>query len=166
MSPKPPATSRVFPSFLLAQVGAHASSRFGDRLQRLGLTRPEAGILRLVGASGGLSQQRLAAALGIHPSRLVAILDELESKGLVERRPHPEDRRTYAIHLTDAGEATWKEVARVAREHNEALLAALKPREREELGSLLQAVADEQGLTPGVHPGYRRLGPRGAPRRR
>jgi DNA-binding MarR family transcriptional regulator len=80
-------------AFLLAQVGAHAAMRFGERISRLNLTPPDAGILRLLGASGGLSQQELSTRLGIHPSRLVAILDALEEQRLVERQPNPDDRR-------------------------------------------------------------------------
>ena len=74
-------------AFLLAQVGAHAAMRFGERLSHLKLTPPDAGILQMLSATGGLSQQELSARLGIHPSRLVAILDTLEEQRLVERRP-------------------------------------------------------------------------------
>lgn len=145
-------------AFLLAQLGAYASAKFGERIAPLGLSRPHAGILRLLAGEAGLSQQRLASILKLHPSRLVAILDELESMGLVERRENPEDRRTHALHLTEKGRAIIADLGRIAREHNDTILAALKPKEREELGRLLRLVADDQGLTPGVHPGYRQLG--------
>src|SRR6202034_4949910 len=93
------------PAFLLAQLGAHAASQFAERLRVLDLTPPDAGILRLLRAAAGLSQQELAAKLQIHPSRLVAILDNLEKRGLVERRQNPEDRRLYSLYLTkDGGE--------------------------------------------------------------
>ena len=144
-------------AFLLAQVGAHAAMRFGERLSRLNLTPPDAGILQLLGASGGLSQQELSARLGLHPSRLVAILDALEEQRMVERRPHAEDRRQYALHLTQKGQATLSEIADIAREHKESLCAALTATEREQLGELLQRIATDQGLTPGIHPGYRRM---------
>jgi len=90
-------------AFLLAQVGAHAASQFGERLARLRLSRPHAGILRLISQSPGLSQQELGRRLAILPSRLVALLDELQEKGLIERRQNTEDRRTYALHLTASG---------------------------------------------------------------
>src|SRR5215472_7895111 len=147
------------PAFLLAQVGAHAASKFAERLAALRLTPPDAGILRLLNMSAGVSQQELAAKLGIHPSRLVALLDELERKGLVERRPNPNDRRQYSLHLTERGVQTLNEVGQVARQHQEALCAALSPEERDTLGELLRKIADQQGLTPGVHPGYRWIKP-------
>jgi len=146
-------------AFLLAQVGAHAAMRFGERISRLNLTPPDAGILRMLSASGGLSQQELSARLGIHPSRLVAILDALEEQRLVERHPNTGDRRQYALHLTEKGQGTLSEIGRIGREHTESLCASLTVAEREQLGVLLQKIAAEQGLSPGVHPAYRRLRP-------
>src|SRR5258708_4992979 len=88
------------PAFLLAQVGAHAASQFAERLGVLELTPPDAGILRLLRKSPGISQQELSSQLRIHPSRLVAILDSLEKREFVERKLNPRDRRLYSLHLT------------------------------------------------------------------
>src|SRR5205807_2586245 len=85
-------------AFLLAQVGAHAAARFAARLAELTLVPAHAGIFRILSATPGISQQELAAALGTVPSRLVALIDELESRGLVQRREHETDRRSYALH--------------------------------------------------------------------
>jgi DNA-binding MarR family transcriptional regulator len=148
------------PAFLLAQVGAHAASKFGERIATIGLTPPHAGIFRLLAVTQGLSQQDLSTRLGIHPSRLVAILDELESRGLLERKPNPEDRRQYAVHLTAKGRDIFARIGQIARRHQDALCASLTEEERQKLAELLQKIAHEQGLTPGVHPGYRRLQPK------
>jgi DNA-binding MarR family transcriptional regulator len=145
-------------AFLLAQVGAHAASRFASMLGDVELTPPHAGILRAVAAGSGISQQALAALLGMVPSRLVALLDELEAKGLVERRDNAEDRRVYALHLTEKGARMMAELGRIARAHDEAVCAALDVKEREQLAGLLKRIADDQKLTPGVHPGFRRIG--------
>lgn len=147
-------------AFLLAQVGGHAASRFTERLATLELTPPDAGILRMLGISAGISQQELAAKLGIHPSRLVAILDALERRGFVERKPNPADRRQYALHLTATGRKILDEIGVIGHQHAEALCASLNPGEREALTELLLKIANEQGLTPGVHPGYRQMKPR------
>jgi DNA-binding MarR family transcriptional regulator len=144
-------------AFLLAQVGAHGAARFAERLTPLGLAPQHAGILRLIGASPALSQRALGDRLGILPSRLVLLVDELETRGLVARRDDPEDRRTYALHLTEAGQAMLADIGRVAREHGEALCAALSSEERLQLAALLARIADEQGLVPGVHPGFKNL---------
>src|ERR1700761_4457901 len=96
-------TGRDQPAFLLAQVGAYAATQFAERLAALQLGPPDAGILRLLRMAAGISQQELSARLGFHPSRLVAMLDNLEKRKLVERRPNPEDRRLYSLHLTKDG---------------------------------------------------------------
>src|SRR5271168_371111 len=146
------------PAFLLAQVGAHAASQFAERLRVLELSAADAGILRLLRTAAGISQQELSGRLQIHPSRLVAILDNLEKCQLVERKPNPDDRRLYSLHLTKDGGEMLQRIGKVAREHQDALLSALTGEERAKLTEMLQRVADEQGLTRGVHPGYQRMG--------
>src|SRR5580658_11036592 len=109
-------------AFLLAQIGAHAASQFAGRLAALELAPPHAGIMRILGAQPAITQQALATALGMQPSRLVALVDELETRGLVERRANPSDRRSHALHLTEKGRATLEAIGRVSREHQRALL--------------------------------------------
>src|SRR5262249_31719386 len=70
------------------------------------------------------------------------------------------DRRSYALHLTENGRNALKAIGRIAREHQEGLLAALSSDERQLLASFLQRIADQQSLTRNVHPGYGRLGAR------
>jgi DNA-binding MarR family transcriptional regulator len=143
------------PAFLLAQIGAHAARRFAERLGPLKLAPPDAGILHILRSSPGVSQQELAARLATHPSRVVALIDGLEQRGLVERRPNADDRRQYSLFLSPEGTAALDDIGRVAREHQEDLLQSLNKEERQHLTALLQKIANAQGLTPGVHPGYR-----------
>ncbi len=149
------------PAFLLAQVGAHAAAKFGERLGPLGLTPAHVGSLRLIAASAGASQQEVAERLGMFPSRFVALLDELQERSLVRRLEDPRDRRVYRLEVTPQAKELLQAVGRVAREHQDALLAVLNAGERELLASLLSRVADQQGLRPGVHPGFARLRPEG-----
>ena len=145
-------------AFLLAQLGAHAARRFGERVSALGLTPPDAGLIRKVASDPGISQRALAQHLGVMPSRMVALIDDLEAKGIIERRRSDEDRRNYALELTEKGRAVLTQLSHVAAEHEEALCAALSREERMQLKSLCGRIAEQQGLTPGVHPGYRLLG--------
>jgi DNA-binding MarR family transcriptional regulator len=147
------------PAFLVAQVGAHAAAKFAERLGPLGLTPAHVGLLRVIAGSEGPSQQDVAERLGLFPSRLVALVDELQDRGLVQRLENPRDRRVYLLQLTEQGTQVLQSISRVAREHQEALLAALNADERGLLASLLLRVADQQGLRPGVHPGFARLRP-------
>jgi DNA-binding MarR family transcriptional regulator len=123
------------------------------------LTPAHVGSLRVIAASAGSSQQEVANRLGMFPSRLVALVDELQERGLVERLEHPRDRRIYVLELTTRGKQVLQSVGRVARDHQDALLAALSTDERTLLASLLLRVADQQGLRRGVHPGFARLRP-------
>ncbi|GLZ47709.1 MarR family transcriptional regulator [Actinomycetospora sp. NBRC 106375] len=146
-------------AFLLTQLGTHAAQAFAGRIAALDLTPPQTGLLRAIAATPGSSQQALAEQLGTPATRLVALVDGLEARGLVERRRNPTDRRLYAVHLTAAGTALMADIGRVAREHDDAVLAALDADERATLRDLLAKVAADQGLRPGVHPGYRNLEP-------
>src|SRR5260221_7219918 len=110
-------------AFLLAQLGAHAAAAFAERIRPLELTPPQAGVLRRLGRLPGQSQRGLADALGMHAPRLVALIDELEDRGLVARDRDPGDRRNYAISLTDKGRQLLAELARVARQHEHTITA-------------------------------------------
>jgi DNA-binding MarR family transcriptional regulator len=151
-------TKASFPAPLLAQVGANAARAFAERLEPLKLMPAHAGILHRLGRSSGLSQRELATQLGMYASRLVGILDEMESLGLVVREANPDDRRTYSLMLTPKGRERLEEVSRISWQHNEAVCAALNEQERKSLSELLQRIADQQGLIRGVHPGFSRLG--------
>jgi len=131
---------------------------FADQLTPLGLTPAHAGLLRAVAADPGRSQQAVATELGVLPSRLVALVDELEQDGLVERRRNPGDRRHHALHLTAAGESRLVEIGRAAQRNADACLAPLDAKEQDVLGQLLDRLAAAHGLAPGVHPGFRALG--------
>jgi DNA-binding MarR family transcriptional regulator len=145
-------------AFLLAQLGHHAAERFSERIAALDLTPPHAGILRAIAAAPGRSQQALSTQLGLLPSRVVAFVDDLEDRGHLERRPNPDDRRQHALYLTPAGKELMGKVSRIARQHDRAITSGLSESQRAQLRELLAVLAAQQGLTPGIHPGYRRLG--------
>src|SRR5262249_29708618 len=141
MTKNRPVVRKQNQAFLLSQIGAHAAELFATLLVPLKLTPAHSGILWMLGRSGGLSHRQLAAAIKIHPSRLVAILDELEDRGLVERQPHARDRRLYALHLTKKGEAIFDKLKRTADEHRKLICAGLSEEECEQLNTLLQRIA-------------------------
>lgn len=142
---------------LLAQIGAHATERFAARVAGLDLTTPQVGLLRLVALDPGQSQQTLASTLGTPPSRLVTLVDGLDERGLIQRRRNADDRRLNAVHLTVAGERVMATIGGLATTHDEELVRALDRTERRQLRELLTRIAADQGLTSGVHPGYRTL---------
>jgi DNA-binding MarR family transcriptional regulator len=144
--------------FLLAQLGHHSASLFADLMASIDLTPPHAGILRAISADPGRSQQALSGQLGLLPSRVVAYVDELEDHGYVERRRNPNDRRLHALFLTASGRKLMTKIGDLARQQDRLITAGLDTEQRATLHQLLAAVAERQGLTPHIHPGYRTLG--------
>jgi DNA-binding MarR family transcriptional regulator len=138
--------------FLLVQLGTHRHRRFAERLSPLGLHPRHFGMLSQLAVNEGQSQQALSSALGIHRSAVVALVDDLEERGLAERRRDPVDRRAYTLYLTPQGRELLARLQRIADDDEAELLAALDPSERARLIALLQRVAESQGLTAGVHP--------------
>ncbi|MFI0470581.1 MarR family winged helix-turn-helix transcriptional regulator [Saccharopolyspora sp. 5N102] len=144
-------------SFLLTQLGAHATAKFAARVGELDLTPPQVGMLRMIAAQPGLSQQALAGNLGMLPSKVVTFVDELEGRGLITRTRSTRDRRVHELTLTEAGTELLGEVHAVAAEHEADFCQALDQDERARLKSLLERLANSHDLTPGVHPGYRTI---------
>ncbi|MDR6868045.1 DNA-binding MarR family transcriptional regulator [Microbacterium resistens] len=140
--------------FLLSQLGAFASARFGELIRPAGLTPSTAGVLRIIARQPGLSQRKLADRLGAVPSRVVVLVDSLEGAGLVERSRDPEDRRHHRLDLTERGRQVLGELRGAAETQNADVLAPLDPEEREVFAALVSKLAAAHGLDPDVHRGY------------
>ena len=138
--------------FLLSQLGAANSRWFHDVLVPSGLDPRQFAILRFVAGAEGQSQNALGESLQIAPSRMVALIDELEEEGLVERRHNPSDRRAKALHVTDRGREVLSRAMKIGMAHEADICRPLREGERELLIDMLQRIAAAQGLTAGVHP--------------
>lgn len=118
---------------------ARSRRRFAEVLEAgCGLHPREFGTLSVIANEPGVTQHVIGEGAGIDPSTMVAALDELERRGLAERRPHPSDRRKRAVYLTAEGERTLALAAGLARDVGEEFLTRLTPSEREELNRLLR----------------------------
>jgi DNA-binding MarR family transcriptional regulator len=109
--------------------------------------------LRHVAAEEGRTQASLSASLAVPPSRIVGIVDELEHRGLLERRANPSDRRAHALWLTTRGRKLLDEVIAVSRTHEADICAGLSESDRRQLIEFLAVIVSEQGLARGGHPG-------------
>lgn len=127
--------------FLLSRMGLVAQKRFSEHLEQLGVTPRMWGALNVLDAEGAITQHALGRCTGIDPSSMVATIDELEKRGLVERRAHPTDRRAHALHVTDEGRETLARGRKLARHAQEELLAPLSADERRQLHDLLLRLA-------------------------
>jgi DNA-binding MarR family transcriptional regulator len=150
MAPSPHGRPRRT-AFLLSQLGSLSASRFAERTRELGLTPSDAGTLRLIGRNPGLSQRVLADRLGAVPSRVVPLLDSLETRGLVERVRSSTDRRNYELHLTADGTELLGRLRVVAQEHEGELLAPLTAEQSDELARLLALLAEGNGVDVEAH---------------
>ncbi len=127
--------------FLLSKIGGIAQKRFAERIESVGLNVRMWGALNVLDAEGAISQHALGQSVGIDPSSMVATIDELEARGLVERHRHPSDRRAHALHVTPAGRRTLAAGRELAKSAQADLLAPLDESEREQLHALLLRVA-------------------------
>jgi DNA-binding MarR family transcriptional regulator len=151
--PAPELQPRGGVAFLLVQLGTYVAGLFGERLKPLGLEQRHAGMLVRLAQNNGRSQQAIAELMGVNPTRMVFLTDELEKLGLVERRRNPADRRSHALYLTKAGTAMLARVREVTRAHEAALTAGLSGAERDQLTALLRRLAADQGLAGQALPG-------------
>jgi DNA-binding MarR family transcriptional regulator len=137
--------------FTLSSLGYAVSRRFRATLAPLGLEPREFALLRAVAPAEGASQQTLAEGLQIPPSRMVAFVDVLEARGLLERRANPDDRRARALYLTDEGRKLLAAAFTLASELEAQLCAELSETERWALLDVLQRVGAQLGIEPGAH---------------
>jgi DNA-binding MarR family transcriptional regulator len=140
-------------AFIVSKLGFEVGNRLAEGLAPLGLEPRHFGLLRALATSEGQSQKAIGQALDIHPNRMVALVDDLERLRLVQRRPHPTDRRAYALVLTTKGRRVLQKAFEVAFAIENALCAELEPSERAQLLTLLGKLRPLYPGPPGVHGG-------------
>ncbi|HKS45947.1 MAG TPA: MarR family transcriptional regulator [Amycolatopsis sp.] len=126
--------------FLLARAGGRAIRKLNRALEESGLRSRHYTVLMAAAERGGLSQRELGDLLGIDPSAVVALVDDLSAAGLVRRDPHPEDRRTRLVVLTEKGHDTFERASELAAEVERDTLGQLSPKERVVLVDLLRRI--------------------------
>lgn len=127
--------------FNLRRAHNAVSQAFQAAMARFDITPGQFGVLYLILQNTGLSQSELGNALGIDRSTMVAVIDRLEKRGLVVRAPSPSDRRSYALRLSDSGEALVNDMLPCVQQHDATLASGLTEDEQRTLVSLLQRVS-------------------------
>jgi MarR family transcriptional regulator, lower aerobic nicotinate degradation pathway regulator len=123
--------------FLLYRAAEASHALANQMLAEVGLAARQAGILTMVSELEPMTQKALADALRIDRTTMVALIDDLEQRGLVVRKRHPRDRRAFLICPTDAGRAAKKTAVTILDEQQRRFLAPLSQEERLHLGELL-----------------------------
>ena len=121
--------------------GRRTAHKFAAALEPLGLRPHHFGVMTLIESHPGCAQQELVTGSLIDPSSMVAVIDELEQLGLAERRPHPDDRRKRAVHLTARGRRTLERAREAAMRTAQEVFAPLDEKEQETLRVLLRKLA-------------------------
>lgn len=146
-------------SFLIADVSRLLRRTIARRLEGSELTFAQARVLVHLARDPGLRQVELAARLEVQPITLARVLDSLEARGLVERRPDPGDRRAWRVFVTTAAHARIASIRRIGESVRSEALTGIAPAQVDEL---LRALArmranlvEAAGRTAGPRAGAR-----------
>jgi DNA-binding MarR family transcriptional regulator len=139
--------------FLLSQLGFEVAGRFSKLMADVQLEPRQFAVMRAIQAAQGMSQNQVGEWLRIPPSSMVSVIDQLEMRGLVERRPHPTDRRSRLLHITTHGTETLDRATVLAMGLEQTICEGFSPEVRGELIKLLDRVTENLGLVQGLHPG-------------
>lgn len=109
-------------------------------LERRGLTQPRTHLLWVLYHGGPVTQAQLAAALGVTPRNVTALVDALDATGFARREPHPTDRRAVLVHLTERGLSIMETMDAEHQSLGSDLVAGLEPEEVETAARVLDHV--------------------------
>lgn len=140
--PIPAAEEAEFVGQLFFRLWRASHTPTAEALERLGLTPPLFAVLNHLRDREASIQQQIGAAMGIDPSTMVALVDQLERGGLAKRRPRAQDRRAREVLITPKGRRKLRRARELAQEVETDVLRGLAPAERDQLVALLrQALA-------------------------
>ena len=129
-------------TFLLKRLGFAAKERAMEAYEEAGLHPYHFAVLVAVGEGPHETQGAVADALGYDRGQLVGLLDELEERGLVERKRDPKDRRRHLVRMTSDGKRTLRQLRALSRRLEDEFLAPLSDQQREQLHGLLLRLAE------------------------
>lgn len=121
--------------FLLAKAYQRAWALFKEEIDAYDITPPQFGLLAFLWRQDGLTQVELSEKSQVDRTTMGGLIDRLEKSGMVERQPHPQDRRAYMIRLTAKGKEMEKPLTEAAERITVKFTAGLK---NEDIGELLR----------------------------
>src|SRR2546421_7524483 len=130
-------------AFLLKRLGFAAKDKAMAAYERMGLNPYHHAVLAVLDEGSRETQGAIADALAYDRGQLVGLLDELEERGLVERRRDPADRRRHIVRLTPDGKRALAKLRALARQLEDDFLASLDEDERAQLHALLRRLAGQ-----------------------
>jgi DNA-binding MarR family transcriptional regulator len=127
-------------------------TRTAETLNSIGLTPAVFALLNVLGAREGAIQQQLSSDMGIDPSAMVKLINELESAGLVKRQRRPGDRRAWEVSITPKGGRTLERARRLVTQVEDEVLGGLTAADRHQLLILLRRALVSAPSQPPWHP--------------
>ena len=145
--PPTPAVEAVDTSYLETLLGYNARRAalavigvFLQRMAQYGMRPVDFSVLTLIAHNPGITSRQLCSALDILPPNLVGMIKSLDQRGLIERRPHPTDRRAQGLHLSPAGKKLQKSAQATATQLESDVASRLTAQELDTLKTLLRKV--------------------------
>jgi MarR family transcriptional regulator, lower aerobic nicotinate degradation pathway regulator len=140
MPPEPSADGEVaeFAGQLFFRLWRASHTQTAAALRSIGLTPALFAVLNYLQGREGAIQQQIGSAMGIDPSTMVSLVDQLEGAGLANRRPHPQDRRAREVLITPKGRRALEDARKVAADVEGDVLRGLSASERRQLVALLK----------------------------
>src|SRR6266540_1537743 len=127
--------------FLLARLGFGFKAKTIAKLEQAGFEIYDYSVLAILAEGSSETQATIADALALDPSRLVALLDSLEERGLIARQRDPQDRRRHLVSITETGRRELSRLRSAIRKLEEEFLAPLDAESRKTLHGLLLQLA-------------------------
>ncbi len=138
--------------FLLARLGLGFKTKALERIEQQGFESHHYSVLAILAEGARETQATIADALALDPSRLVALLDSLEERGLIARQRDPHDRRRHVVSITSAGKRQLQRLRAIAKQLEDEFFAPLDSEERETFHQLLSRLASAHDPRCGFAP--------------
>jgi DNA-binding MarR family transcriptional regulator len=129
--------------FLLAKAYQRGWALFKEELDTCDMTPPQFGLMGFLWQRDGLTQVELSEKSQVDRTTVGGLIDRLEKIGMVERQPHPQDRRAYQIRLTSKGKEMEQPLTEMAKRATARLTAGLKQEDIGELVRMLEILRGE-----------------------
>jgi DNA-binding MarR family transcriptional regulator len=129
-------------TFMVRKVWLNMRSAIGEELKAFGLSTSQYATLMMAAAQPGMSVADIAREVASSRQAANEMLSGLELEGLIERRPHPSDRRTHQIHVTESGRALLAAARSAVARREAELEAAFTPEQREATRDWLEGISE------------------------
>jgi DNA-binding MarR family transcriptional regulator len=137
---QPPTQMADHLGYLLKHVQLRFFELTAAALAPAGISGREAAVLRAIDNPHPLAQGEIARRMGIDRTTMVALIDDLQERGLVQRRQDPDDRRKNVVELTGAGQDITRQATRASEQAERAFLSPLSADEAEQFKKILRAL--------------------------